>query len=97
MLLLQFERRTNLSRFEGSNSISSAEYFGESSQSRQSSASTYSGPDLYEIKEGVRAGVTKVAGKLSTFANGVMTSLQVSELVTAIVVNCKQIMVTGVC
>lgn len=36
----------------------------------------YSGPDLDEVKESVRQGVTKVAGRLSSLASGVMTSLQ---------------------
>ena len=33
-------------------------------------------PDLEDVKESVRQGVTKVAGKLGTLANGVMSSLQ---------------------
>lgn len=35
-------------------------------------------PDVDDIKESVRQGVTKVAGKLSSLASGVMSSLQVS-------------------
>lgn len=33
--------------------------------------------DVDEVKESVRQGVSKVAGKLSSLANGVMSSLQV--------------------
>lgn len=36
----------------------------------------YSGPDLEDVRESVRQGVTKVAGRLSSLANGVMSSLQ---------------------
>uniref|UniRef100_T1IVM4 Arf-GAP domain-containing protein n=1 Tax=Strigamia maritima TaxID=126957 RepID=T1IVM4_STRMM len=74
-----YEQKANLARFEGSSSISSSDYFGDSSTSNQRYPS-YSGPDLDDIREGVRAGVTKVAGKLSNLANGVMTSLQVNKM-----------------
>ncbi|XP_076304505.1 ADP-ribosylation factor GTPase activating protein 3 isoform X3 [Tachypleus tridentatus] len=68
-----FECREKLSRFEGSSSISSSDYFGESSAAKGNS---YNAPNLYDIKEGVKDGVTKVAGRLSSLANGVMTSFQ---------------------
>lgn len=74
---MQFERKANLNRFEGSNSISSEDYFGSDSSRRSASASSYNTPNLYDIREGVRDGVTKVAGRLSSLANGVMSSLQV--------------------
>jgi hypothetical protein len=32
--------------------------------------------DLEDVRESVRQGVTKVAGKISSLANGVMSSLQ---------------------
>ncbi|OXA60645.1 ADP-ribosylation factor GTPase-activating protein 2 [Folsomia candida] len=73
-----YERRTNLSRFEGSTSISSADYFGDGRQ-RNEAAGSYSNMqnvDLDDVKESVRQGVTKVAGKISNLANGVMSSLQ---------------------
>lgn len=73
--LLQFETKQNLQKFQGSNSISSDDYFGDNSSKNRS---YNSGPDLQEIKDGVRQGVTKVAGKISSIASGVMTSLQVS-------------------
>jgi hypothetical protein len=34
-------------------------------------------PDLDDVKESVRQGVSKVAGRLSNMASGVFTSLQV--------------------
>lgn len=39
--------------------------------------STYQPPDLDDVKESVKQGVTKVAGKLSSLANGMMSSFQV--------------------
>lgn len=43
-------------------------------------ANSFQTPDLEDVRESVRQGVTKVAGKLSSLANGVMSSLQVSLL-----------------
>ncbi|XP_049765238.1 ADP-ribosylation factor GTPase-activating protein 2 isoform X2 [Schistocerca cancellata] len=74
-----WERKVNLSRFEGSSSISSADFFGNgnAASSRPSSfAAQLQTPDLEDVKESVRQGVTKVAGKLSSIANGVMSSIQ---------------------
>jgi ADP-ribosylation factor GTPase-activating protein 2/3 len=79
--MLQFDTKQNLQRFEGSSSISSDDLFGDNSSSRNNRSSYNSGPDLQEIKDGVRQGVTKVAGKISSLASGVMTSLQVSLVV----------------
>ncbi len=80
----QLEMKQNLSRFEGSNSISSSDLFGgnDPSSRHNSSSNNYggAGPDLAEIREGVRQGVTKVAGKLSSLANGMITSIQVSSI-----------------
>lgn len=36
----------------------------------------YSGPDLDDVRESVRHGVTKVAGRLSSMATDMMSSLQ---------------------
>lgn len=36
----------------------------------------YSGPDLEDVRESVRQGVTKVAGRLSSLASGMMSSFQ---------------------
>lgn len=72
-----FERSANLAKFQGSNSISSAEYFGDKSGSSSRGLDMhYSAPDLEEVRESVRQGVTKVATRLSSLASGVMSSLQ---------------------
>ncbi|KAJ2941121.1 hypothetical protein O0L34_g10357 [Tuta absoluta] len=72
------ERDANLSRFQGSTSISSADYFGERSPGggRAQPGFTVNAPDLDEVRESVRAGVTRVAGRLSSLANGVVSSIQ---------------------
>ncbi|KAJ8314498.1 hypothetical protein KUTeg_006648 [Tegillarca granosa] len=71
-----FEAKQNLAKYEGSSSISSSDLFGGQSNSRKSSSNYSSGPDLQDIKDGVKQGVSKVAGRLSNLANGVMSSLQ---------------------
>ncbi|KAK7604580.1 hypothetical protein V9T40_005766 [Parthenolecanium corni] len=64
--------RMNLCQFEGSTSISSADLFGRP-QVEYSGMQT---PDFDDVKESVKLGVTKVAGKISSLANGVMSSIQ---------------------
>lgn len=71
----------NLSRFQGSTSISSDMYFnregGSGGMSRSSSAySNVQAPDMDEVKESVRQGVNKVAGRLSGMAAGIMNQVQ---------------------
>ena len=79
-----------MSRFQGSNSISSDDYFGRASNTPKSSvASTLSSANFYDIKEGVRDGVTKVAGKLSTLATDVMSSIQSSQSIQTKKINAK--------
>lgn len=73
----QFETKQTLSKFEGSTGISSSDFFGNGAERGRSGDYGSGGPDLAEIKEGVKQGVTKVAGKLSSLANGMMNSLQV--------------------
>ncbi|XP_026688372.1 ADP-ribosylation factor GTPase-activating protein 3-like, partial [Diaphorina citri] len=68
------DTKSDMSRFEGSSSISSADYFGQDSP--YGSTAYGGGPDLDDVRESVRQGVTKVAGKLSSLANGVMSSIQ---------------------
>ncbi|XP_045410698.1 ADP-ribosylation factor GTPase-activating protein 3 [Lemur catta] len=71
-----YETRARLERLSASSSISSADLFDEQ---RKQPAGNYSlsnvlpnAPDMAQFKQGVRS----VAGKLSVFANGVMTSIQ---------------------
>ncbi|BES91214.1 ADP-ribosylation factor GTPase-activating protein [Nesidiocoris tenuis] len=83
-----WEKNTNLSRFEGSTSISSADYFGRNEGGNRGGGGGGGGnpnllnqaliqaPDLEDVKESVRQGVTRVAGRLSSLANGVMSSIQ---------------------
>ncbi|XP_065359332.1 ADP-ribosylation factor GTPase-activating protein 2 [Calliphora vicina] len=71
----------NLSRFQGSRAISSSDYFGDGTSPGQgprgyNTAANFQTPDLDEVKESVRQGVHKVAGRLSSLANDVMSSLQ---------------------
>ncbi|XP_067951508.1 ADP-ribosylation factor GTPase-activating protein 2-like [Watersipora subatra] len=68
--------RVDPSKFHNSSSISSEDYFGGDSQGSSTRYSSYNTPDMQDIKDGVKQGVTKVAGKLSNIASGVMSSLQ---------------------
>ncbi|KAL5290821.1 ARFGAP2 family protein [Megaselia abdita] len=75
------EVSSNLSRFQGSNSISSSDYFGRNdgpanSQNNSHSSMNFNAPDMEDVKESVRQGVTKVAGRISNLANNVMSSIQ---------------------
>ncbi|XP_023948494.2 ADP-ribosylation factor GTPase-activating protein 2 [Bicyclus anynana] len=65
-----------LSRFAGSSSISSAELFGAGERPQRAPAFGVSTPDLDDVRESVRAGVTRVAGRLSSLANGMVSSIQ---------------------
>ena len=74
-----------MEKFEGQRGISSADFFGGGPGSSSSSSSRTrdyydSGPDLGDIKDSVKQGVHKVAGKLSNIANGVMNTLQVRAM-----------------
>ncbi|KAK9305363.1 hypothetical protein QLX08_003613 [Tetragonisca angustula] len=79
-----WERKSNLRRFEGSSSISSADYFGTGSSTATSPTSSLSmrlsggraGVDLDDVRESVRQGVNKVADRISSLANAAVSSLQ---------------------
>ena len=70
-------------RFQGSNSISSDMYFnresGGGNVKQSQSYQNFQTPDMDDVKESVRQGVTKVAGRLSGMASGVMNSIQVNN------------------
>jgi len=75
------DRDANLNRFQGSTSISSDMYFnretGTGGMSKsQSYTANLQAPDMEDVKESVRQGVTKVAGRLSGMASGVMNQIQ---------------------
>jgi len=78
----QDTRDANLSRFQGSASISSDMYFNRDTPNSGGgvprSASSYSvqAPDMEDVKESVRQGVSKLGGRLSGMASGVMSSIQ---------------------
>ncbi|KAM9230077.1 ADP-ribosylation factor GTPase-activating protein 3 isoform 2-T2 [Dugong dugon] len=71
-----FETRARLERLSASSSISSADLFEEQRKQPSGNYNLTSvlpaAPDMAQFKQGVRS----VAGKLSVFANGVMTSIQ---------------------
>ncbi|KAM8740160.1 ADP-ribosylation factor GTPase-activating protein 3 isoform 1-T1 [Acanthopagrus schlegelii] len=72
----EYEAKTQLERFAGSSSISSADLFDDP---KKQAASSYrltnvlpSAPDMSQLKLGVRS----VAGRLSVMASGVVSSIQ---------------------
>lgn len=76
----QGDRDANLSRFQGSTSISSDMYFNRESSGGVPRSTSYSynlqAPDMDDVKESVKQGVSKVAGRLSNMASGVMSQIQ---------------------
>ena len=71
-----FEVHQNLRKLQGKDSISSDEVFGRPRATGSRRSYISSGPDLQDIKDGVRQGITKVAGRLSHIATDVMSSIQ---------------------
>lgn len=69
--------RSQLNQYSGASSLSSAQLFGQTDNTRQAySGGAINAPDLDEVRESVRQGVTKVAGRLSNVASNMMASLQ---------------------
>lgn len=71
--------QSKLNSFQGSTSISSDEYFGNGKTNKSNYSNSAQMPDMSVIKQDLKDGVTKVAGRLSSMASNVMTSLQVCK------------------
>jgi ADP-ribosylation factor GTPase-activating protein 2/3 len=72
-----------MTRFENSTSISSDDYFGNgtSNANRGNNQAGYNlssyAPDMAFLKQDLKDGVSRVAGRLSSMASNVMTQFQV--------------------
>ena len=70
-------------RFEGSRGISSDDYFGRNTADRNASyGSNFNSTNLYDIKEGVKDSVTKIAGRLSNIANDVVNTINKMDVMS---------------
>lgn len=79
-LLKSESSQSKLNKFQGSTSISSDDYFGDGKPKQNYSNSSSMTPDMHVIKQDLKDGVTRVAGKLSNMASNVMSSLQVIKI-----------------
>ena len=71
-LILQMSSQERNRKFENRSAISSDDFYGHSSSPRQQSRGHVEG-----IKDGVKEGVRSVAGKLSTMASDLASTIQV--------------------
>ncbi|CAF4844510.1 unnamed protein product, partial [Rotaria socialis] len=74
------DRNNVTSRFQGNTSISSEEYFGDPNKKSQDH-SNYHGPDMATMKADFKEGVSKAAGRLSSLASSVMSSIQITCII----------------
>ncbi|KAI2807716.1 ADP-ribosylation factor GTPase-activating protein 2 [Blomia tropicalis] len=77
-----FDDRNNSRRFEGSRGISSDDYFGRSTDRDVSMGSNFNSVNMYDIKEGVKDSVTKIAGRLSNIANDVVKTINKMDVMS---------------
>ncbi|KAL3994039.1 putative GTPase activating protein for Arf family protein [Acanthocheilonema viteae] len=68
---VDYEAQSRLNRFEGSSGIGSADLFGDGENSSYGSGYASQMPEMATIRDSVRVGASKVAGKLSSLSNSV--------------------------
>ena len=79
-----FEDKARLNQFAGASSLSSDQFFGREERGGHAGAGGASSSardmianaNLYDMKEGVKEGVTRVAGRLSNLASDFMNQVQ---------------------
>ncbi|CAF3107571.1 unnamed protein product [Rotaria socialis] len=69
------DRNNVVSRFQGNTSISSDQFF-EDPNKKRTDRSNYQGPDLATMTADFKEGVSKAAGRLSSLASSVMSTMQ---------------------